>query len=74
MEERHKPEQVGREEKISRKEALWKAGKYAAFTAASMMLILENTDGQTRPPKKSPKPPRSAQKSARKPDTPPPTY
>lgn len=27
-------------EKISRKEAISKAGKYAAFTAASMMLIL----------------------------------
>ena len=28
------------EEKISRKEALQKAGKYAAFTAATMMVLL----------------------------------
>ena len=30
-------------EKITRKEALSRAGKYAAFTAASMMLILDDT-------------------------------
>jgi formiminotetrahydrofolate cyclodeaminase len=28
------------EEKITRKEALQKAGKYAAFTAATMMILL----------------------------------
>ena len=29
-----------RENKISRKEAIHKAGKFAAFTAASMMLLM----------------------------------
>jgi hypothetical protein len=43
---------------ITRKEALKKVGKYAAFTAAAMMLILEPVYGADRPPKKSPKPPR----------------
>jgi hypothetical protein len=33
-------------EKITRKEALTKAGKYAAFTAASMMLILDKASAQ----------------------------
>jgi hypothetical protein len=60
---------------ISRKEALVKTGKYAAFTAAAMMMILDPVVGQ-RPPKKSPKPPRgSTTKSAPKPRTdPPPSY
>lgn len=31
---------VSREKMISRKEAIQKAGKYAAFTAASMMLLM----------------------------------
>ena len=43
-------------EKITRKKALAKAGKYAAFTAASMMLIIDNTSAQN--PKKSPVKPR----------------
>ena len=34
------------EEKISRKAAISKAGKYAAFTAASMMLILNPVRSQ----------------------------
>ena len=42
-------------EKLTRKEALAKAGKYAAFTAATMMTIL-NARGQH--PKKSPVKPR----------------
>lgn len=33
----------GKEEKITRKEAMKKAGKYAAFTAASMLTILHPT-------------------------------
>jgi len=33
----------GKENNISRKEALEKAGKYAAFTAAGMLLILKPT-------------------------------
>ena len=71
-------EDSGGEETISRKEALLKAGKYAAFTAASMMLILDSVEGQpNRPPKKSPKPPReSTTKKAVKPTRtdPPPSY
>ena len=35
----------GREKTISRKEALLKAGKYAAFTAASMMLLMSPAKG-----------------------------
>jgi hypothetical protein len=60
---------------ISRKEAIVKAGKYAAFTAAAMMLILEPS--QAQPPKSPPKPPRgsSVQKSPPKPRTdPPPSF
>ena len=44
------------EEKITRKEALVKVGKYAAFTAASMMVVLSALAAD--PIKKSPKPPR----------------
>jgi hypothetical protein len=49
------PEKIN-SEKITRKEALAKAGKYAAFTAASMLLILDNASAKN--PKKSPKKPR----------------
>jgi len=42
---------------ISRKEAIVKVGKYAAFTAAAMMLVLAPFDGNAAK-KKSPKPPR----------------
>jgi hypothetical protein len=45
-----------RNEKITRKEALGRAGKYAAFTAASMLLVLDNASAKH--PKKSPKKPR----------------
>jgi len=45
------------EKKINRKEALKKVGRYSAFTAAAMMLILNPVDGD--PKKKSPKPPRT---------------
>ena len=44
------------EEKITRKEALVKVGKYAAFTAAAMMVVLSPMDSSAA--KKSPKPPR----------------
>jgi len=47
------------EELITRKEAILKAGKYAAFTAAAMMLVLAPMD--TSAAKKSPKPPRGLQ-------------
>jgi hypothetical protein len=73
--EKEKTEIVCGGQPISRKEALVKTGKYAAFTAAAMMMILDPAEGQ-RPPKKSPKPPRnSTTKSAPKPRTdPPPSY
>jgi hypothetical protein len=45
------------EELITRKEAIVRVGKYAAFTAASMMLILAPFEGNAAR-KKSPKPPR----------------
>jgi hypothetical protein len=44
------------EDKINRKEALKKIGKYTAFTAASMMLLMSEADG--KPIKKSAKKPR----------------
>jgi len=76
QEELDKTERNGGEEQISRKEALWKAGKYAAFTAGAMMFILDPVNGQ--PPKSPPKPPGAAnrQKKATKPkkDTPPPSF
>jgi hypothetical protein len=46
------------EEKITRKEAIIKVGKYAAFTAAAMMLVMAPME--TSAAKKSPKPPRKA--------------
>jgi hypothetical protein len=45
------------EELITRKEAIVRVGKYAAFTAAAMMLVLAPFDGNAAR-KKSPKPPR----------------
>jgi len=47
------------EEKITRKEAIVKVGKYAAFTAAAMMVVLSPLDGNAK--KQSPKPPRRFQ-------------
>jgi len=47
-------------EKITRKEALIKVGKYTAFTAAAMMLVLAPMDVSAA--KKSPQPPRGAQR------------
>jgi hypothetical protein len=44
------------EEKITRKEAILKVGKYVAFTAAAMMVVLSPLDSSAK--KKSPKPPR----------------
>lgn len=38
------------EEKLSRKAALKKAGKYAAFTAASMFIILSPAKAQSTSP------------------------
>lgn len=62
---------------ISRKEALQKTGKYALFTAAAMMSILDplNANGEDIPPKSPPKPPRPGQqtKKAKRTD-PPPSY
>jgi hypothetical protein len=45
-----------KEEMISRKEAIIRVGKYAAFTAAAMMLVLAPMESSAA--KKSPKPPR----------------
>jgi hypothetical protein len=44
------------EEKITRKEAILRVGKYAAFTAAAMMLVMAPMESSAA--KKSPKPPR----------------
>ena len=38
--------QTNEEEKITRKEALIKVGKYAAFTATAMMLVLDPMDSK----------------------------
>ena len=76
VEKKDKTGTLGGDQLISRKEALIKAGKYAAFTAAAMMAILEPTNAQI-PPKSPPKPPGSApkQKKAKKPRTdPPPSF
>lgn len=56
MEKKNITPEKSNNEKITRKEVLVKAGKYAAFTAASMILILEDTSAQH--PKKSPIKPR----------------
>jgi len=50
-------------EKITRKEALIKVGKYTAFTAAAMMLVLAPMDSSAA--KKSPVPPRGLQRKRR---------
>ena len=39
-----------KEERITRKEALKKAGKYAAFTAASMLIVLSPKESQADSP------------------------
>jgi hypothetical protein len=52
----HKSNILVSEEKITRKEAIIKVGKYAAFTAAAMMVVLAPMDSSAA--KKSPKPPR----------------
>ncbi len=44
------------EEKISRKEALQKAGKYAAFTAATMMVLLSTPKNAAASPNNPEKP------------------
>jgi hypothetical protein len=44
------------EEKITRKEALVKVGKYAAFTAAAMMVVMAPMGSSAQ--KVSPNPPR----------------
>jgi len=43
---RIKKAQALESENITRKEALKKAGKYAAFTAASMLIVLSPKDSQ----------------------------
>jgi len=48
------------EEKITRKEALVKVGKYAAFTAAAMMVVMAPMESSAL--KVSPKPPRGFQR------------
>ncbi len=46
MKKEVQPLQTTGNEKISRKEALKKAGEYAAFTAASMLTILSPKESQ----------------------------
>lgn len=61
---------------VTRKEALMKAGRYAAFTAAAMMLILDTVKGEGQPPSESPVSPglrRPKKKKAKRTD-PPPSY
>jgi len=75
IEEKDKMVTEGGDKLVSRKDALLKAGKYAAFTAAAMMTILE--PGHAQPPKSPPVPPGAAakQKKAKKPRTdPPPSF
>ena len=48
--DRNKKQLKASEEKITRKEALNKAGKYAAFTAASMLIILSPKASQAESP------------------------
>ncbi len=43
---------------ISRKEALKKAGKYAALTAASLFMVLSPKASQAQSPNSSPRAPR----------------
>ena len=43
---RIKKAQASESENITRKEALKRAGKYAAFTAASMLIVLSPKDSQ----------------------------
>jgi len=78
IEEKDNTESAGGSRPVTRKEAIQKVGRYAAFTAAAMMLILDPAQGQEggeHPPKKSPVKPRGGQKSAIIPkNTPPPSY
>jgi len=46
----------GKNQNISRKEALKKAGKYAAITAASMLIILSPKESQAQSPGSPSKP------------------
>jgi len=72
VEEKDKTEMHVGNQPISRKEALCKAGKYAAFTAAAMMTILDPL--QAKAPKSPPKPPRGgapAPKAPKRTDPPP---
>lgn len=46
------------ENKISRKEAIQKAGKYAAFTAASMMLLMSPVNSSAENKSKKPHKPK----------------
>jgi hypothetical protein len=75
QEDKHLRQHSEGEEIISRKEAILKAGKFAAFTAAAMMLILDPSHSMAQPPKSKPKPPRprSQPKKATRKD-PPPSY
>ena len=41
-------------ETITRKEALQKAGKYAAFTAATMLIVLSPKESQAQSPTPTP--------------------
>jgi hypothetical protein len=56
MEKKISTSKLNSDEKITRKEAFKKAGKYAAFTAASMMLILSPVETSAKKKSKPPKP------------------
>lgn len=56
MENNKKSTQPQPDNLITRKEAIQKAGKYAAFTAATMMLLMSPIDSSAK--KKSPNKPR----------------
>lgn len=54
---RNKQEQSSQKE-ITRKEAIKKAGKYAALTATGLFAVLSPKDSQANSPDSSPPPPR----------------
>ncbi len=59
MKNRNNNNQDSLSKDITRKEALKKAGKYAAFTAASMLIVLSPKESQAQSPKSPAKPPSS---------------
>jgi hypothetical protein len=56
MEKKSSNLKIDHGEKITRKDAFKKAGKYAAFTAASMMLILSPVETSAKKKSRPPRP------------------